>query len=170
MRTFNKKVVLAIASVAAFVPFTAHATNQTGNASATIGTAITINEDTAMDFATIITDNSAQTVTLTSVGGISAGGGSYTFVGTPVAATFTASGTASQAVTISYSTGDTLTDNGGQGGAAMALGNFADDAGGSPAFDGAGSLTFNVGADLTVGASQTPSTYAGTYTVTVDYQ
>ena len=170
MLIFNKKVVLAIAGVAAFVPFTAHAANQTGNASATIGTAIAVSEDTQMDFATIVTDNSAQTVTLTSAGSISAGGGSYTFLGSPAAAAFSATGEASQAVTISFSTGDTLTDQLAQGGAAMALGNFTNDAGGTPAFDGSGNLSFNVGADLTVGANQVASSYAGTYTITVDYQ
>ena len=55
-------------------------------------------------------------------------------------------------------------------GTAMALGNFTHDAGGSPAFDGSGDLSFNVGADLTVNASQAAGEYSGSYSVTVDYQ
>jgi len=54
-------------------------------------------------------------------------------------------------------------------GITMGLGNFTHDAGGSPAFTAGGTLALNVGADLTVNASQTAGAYTGTYTLTVDY-
>mgnify|MGYP001169127445 FL=1 len=140
------------------------AADATGNASATIQTAISISEDTAMDFATILADAAGDTITLTPVGGISAANTS-TFSGSPAAGAFSATGDASTAVTISFSSGDVLSGPGTD----MALGTFAHDAGGSPAFNGSGNLTFNVGAALTVNASQTAGAYSGTYTVTVDY-
>lgn len=142
----------------------ADATDATGNASAIIQAAITLSEDTAMDFATITADPAGDTVSLTTAAAISSTGTS-TFSGTPAAGAFSGTGTASTAVTISFSSGDVLTGPGTD----MALGNFSHDAGGSPAFDGTGNLSFNVGADLTVNATQAAGTYNGTYTVTVDY-
>lgn len=142
----------------------AEAADATGNATAIIRAAITLVEDTAMDFATITPDPTGDTVSLTAAGAISAAGSSD-LSGTPAAGGFTATGSASEAVTISFSSGDTLTGPG----TAMALGNFSHDAGGTPAFDGSGDLNFDVGADLTVNAAQAAGTYNGTYTVTVDY-
>ncbi len=162
----NLKLGLLAVSALSVVTFAnqAQATDITGNASATIQQAIVLTEDTAMDFATIIADASGDTVTLSTLGAVSATGTS-TFSGTAAAGAFSATGTPSAAVTISFSSGDTLTGPG----AAMGLGTFAHDAGGSPAFDGAGDLSFNVGADLTVNAGQVGGAYSGTYTLTVDY-
>ncbi|MCB1782814.1 MAG: DUF4402 domain-containing protein [Alphaproteobacteria bacterium] len=166
MRTLKKLGLLGIAAASMSVGAqAAHAASQTGNASAVIQNPIVITEDTAMDFATIIADQAGDTVTLTAAGSISASGSS-TFSGSPAAGAFSVTGTPSAAVTLSFSTGDTLTGPG----TAMPLGNFTNDAGGSPAFDGSGNLAFNVGADLTVNATQTAGSYSGTYTVTVDYQ
>lgn len=166
MKTFYK---LSLASVIAlgFIASAsvANAADATANASAEIQQAIVITENTAMDFATIVADPAGDTVTLTPIGGISSTGAS-TFSGTPAAGDFSVTGTPSAAVTISYSAGDTLTGPG----AAMPLGTFVHNAGGSPAFSGAGALAFNVGANLTVGAAQTGGSYTGTYTLTVDYQ
>ena len=142
----------------------ANATDVTGNADAVIQTPIVLTEDTSMDFATIVADAAGDTVTLTAAGAISSTGSS-TFSGTPAAGAFSATGDASTAVTISFSSGDTLTGTG----TAMPLGTFTHDAGGSPAFDGTGNLAFNVGANLTVNASQAAGSYSGTYTLTVDY-
>lgn len=155
---------LSILSAGALIS-QANAADVTGNASATIQAAIALTEDTAMDFATIVADSAGDTVTLATDNSISSTGTS-TFSGTTAAGAFSATGSPSAAVTISFSTGDTLTGPG----TAMPLGNFTNDAGGSPAFDGSGDLSFNVGADLTVNATQTAGAYSGTYTLTVDYQ
>lgn len=143
----------------------AQAADQTGNATAEIQQALIITEDTAMDFAVIIADPIGDTVTLTAANAISAANAS-TFSGTTAAGGFSVTGTPSAAVTISFSSGDSLTGPG----AAMALGTFTTDAGGTPAFDGSGDLAFNVGANLGVNAAQVGGSYAGTYTLTVDYQ
>ena len=112
---------------------------------------------------TVAVDGNAGTVTIDSAGSVSGPAG-YTFSGSPAAGTFTASGDASTAVTISFTNGS-LTGPG----AAMTLDNFTHDAGGSPTTDGSGDLTFNVGADLGVNGSQVSGAYSGTYTVTVNY-
>lgn len=143
----------------------AQATDATGNASAVIRAAITLIEDTAMDFGEITPNPAGDVITLTAAGGISAASGSD-LNGTPSAGGFTATGTGLTAVTISFSSGDVLTGPGTD----IPLGSLNHDAGGSPAFDAGGDLNFDVGGQLTIGASQTAGTYNGTYTVTVDYQ
>lgn len=143
----------------------AFATDATGNASADIVAAIAVSETTAMDFGNIAPDAAGDTVTLTAAGSISAADADTSLFGTPAAGVFGATGAASTAVTISFSTGDTLVN----GANTMALGSFTHDAGGSPAFSAGGALNFSVGAALTVGAAQATGAYSGTYTVTVDY-
>ncbi len=155
---------VALVSLMAFAGHSAQAADGTGTATAEIAAAITVTEDTGMDFGIIGADVAGDTITIDTADSVSATGASD-LSGTPASGVFTATGTASSTVGISFSSGDTLTGSG----TAMPLGNFAHDAGGSPALDGSGSLTFNVGADLTVNASQVAGTYTGNYTVTVDY-
>jgi hypothetical protein len=143
----------------------AHATDATGTATALVRAAITLVEDTGMDFGEITPNPAGDLITLTPAGGVSAVSGSL-LNGTAAAGGFTSTGTALSAVTISFSTGDVLSGPGTD----MALGTFTTDAGGSPAFDGAGDLNFDVGAQLTVGAAQAAGTYNGTYTISVNYQ
>lgn len=164
MKYFNKFVAAGIAGFGvAATASAALATDQTGNASAQIQQAISITEDTAMDFGTLAVDGSGGTVTISAAGAVSGPGG-YSFSGSPAAGTFTASGDTSTAVTISFTDGS-LTGPG----TAMTLNNFTHDAGGTPTTDGSGDLTFNVGADLVVNAAQASGAYSGTYTVTVNY-
>lgn len=166
MKLYTK--LLGSAAVAlATVSFSndAFAADATGTATAVIRAAITLAEDTAMDFGIITPDPAGDVITMTTTGAVSAASGSA-LSGTPSSGGFTASGTGLTAVTISFSSGDTLTGPG----TAMPLGSFNHDAGASPAFDGGGNLDFDVGAQLTVGAAQVAGTYNGSYTVTVNYQ
>jgi len=89
----------------------AHAADETGNASAEIQQAIAITEDTAMDFAVIVADPIGDTVTLTAANAISAANSS-TFSGATAPGAFSVTGTPSAAVTISFSSGDSLTGPG----------------------------------------------------------
>jgi hypothetical protein len=150
-----------------FMGFTqsAQAEDATGTATAVIRAAITLVEDQGMDFGLITPNPAGDVLTITPAGAVTAAAGSD-LAGTPQGGGFTATGTALSAVTISFSTGDVLTG----AGVDMPLGTFTNDAGGSPAFDGAGDLDFDVGAQLTIGAAQAAGTYNGTYTATVDYQ
>jgi hypothetical protein len=164
MKAFSKLAAASVATLGfAVTGSAAFATDQTGNASAQIQQAISIVEDTQMDFGTVAVDGSGGTVTIDSTGSVSGPAG-YTFSGSPAAGAFTASGDASTAVTISFTAGS-LTGPG----TAMTLNNFTHDAGGSPTTDGSGDLAFNVGADLVVNAAQASGAYSGTYTVTVNY-
>lgn len=123
-----------------------------------------LTEEASMSFATIIGDPFGDNITLTPSGSISGQNGSI-FTGSPVSAEFSVKGDNNTAVSISFSTGDTLTGSGDN----MPLSNFTHDAGTSPAFNGAGNLFFNVGATLTINAGQAGGSYSGLYTVTVDY-
>jgi len=141
----------------------AFATDLTGNADAEIQTAISIVENTTMDFGTIAVDGTGGTVSISAAAAVTGPAG-YTFSGAPAAGNFTASGDASTAVTISFTAGS-LTGPG----TAMTLNNLAHDAGGTPTTNGSGDLVFNVGGDLVVGVAQVSGAYSGTYTVTVNY-
>lgn len=159
----SRSLALAAATIAVGLGSQqALATSQTGHASAAIVQAIVVTENTQMNFGFVIPPAGAANVVLTPANVISGAG--FTFLGGNVAGRFTATGTAGQPAVITFSSGDTLTGPG----TAMALDTYTTDAGGSPVFT-AGSLTFNVGATLHVGASQTAGSYSGTYTVTVNY-
>lgn len=167
MIKLNKLLLGAAIAFTAFSFTTdANAEDQTGNATATIEQQIQITEDTALAFATIAADPAGDTITLAAATSAVTSPGSSTFSGTAAAGSFDLTGTPSAALNVSFSTGDTLTGPG----TAMALDNFVSSVGTTPSFNGAGALTLDVGADLTVGANQVGGSYAGTYTLTVDYQ
>lgn len=159
------KLLAAVAAIGTFgFVSQAHATDETADASVVIQTPITISEDVSLDFATIQRDVAGETVTLAPSTAALSSTGAGVFSGVASDATFTASGDPSTAVTITYTPG-TLTGPG----TAMAVNNFADDAGVTPTTNGSGDLTFNVGADLVINAAQASGSYAGTYTVSVNY-
>ena len=165
---FTKRTVrLLTASAALALGLASHqalATSQTGHASAVILSAITVTENTQLNFGDISAPAAGGTVTLSPANAISGTG--FTFVGSTAAGNFTATGSATQPAVITFSTGDTLSDGSGH---TLAIGSYTTDAGASPTFNGSGNLTFNVGAQLTVGASQVAGSYSGTYTITVNY-
>jgi hypothetical protein len=86
-------------------------------------------------------------------------------VGDSGAASFDVSGANSTAFTITLPTSTTMTGPG----TAITVNNFAHDAGGTPTLSGAGALTFAVGADAVINATQTSGSYSGTFNVTVAY-
>jgi hypothetical protein len=154
-------IVLGITSPHAF------ASNATGHASAIILQAITVTENTQMNFGDVFQTGGAGTVVLTPANAISGAG--FSFFGATAAGQFTATGTAGAAAVITFSSGDTLSDGAGH---TIPIGTYTTDAGASPSFPGttgSGNLVFHVGATLTVGAAQAAGNYAGTYTVTVNY-
>ncbi|HXZ02220.1 MAG TPA: DUF4402 domain-containing protein [Stellaceae bacterium] len=168
---FTKRMSRSLALAAALTGLglasqQALATSQTGHANAVILQAITVTENTQLNYADISAPAGGGTVTVTAAATPSETGTGFTFLGTPAAGQFTATGSASQTAVITFSTGDTLSDGAGH---TMNLGNYTTDAGSSPAFNSSGNLVFHVGADLTVGANQVAGTYTGTYTVTVNY-
>ena len=157
---------LALAAVTIAVGLGSHqalATSQTGTASATILSQISVTQSTPMAFASIAPKAAGGAVVLSPSGTISPVVG-FVFSGSPTAGSFNVTGAVGQPVVVSYSTGDTLTGPG----TAMPLGSFTNNA--VPAtFPAGGNFTLNVGATLTVNANQAAGPYAGNYTVTVDY-
>lgn len=143
-------------------PSGALAVSQTGHASAGILTLITVAEDNGMSFGTVRPPVAGGQVVLSTSGTIGPAPGFF-FAGTPTAGAFNAHGLAGFPAVVTFSTGNTLTGPG----AAMALGNFTNNAAAN--FDSSGNLNFKVGATLTINANQAPGSYAGTYTVTVNF-
>jgi len=143
----------------------AQAADATGNASATIATPIAITEGTALAFGTILAGASSSTIVVDTSGGRTVGSGDASLLGGTVsAASFDVTGEGSSTYSVSFSSGDTLTD----GSNTMSLGTYTTSNSGSGTLSG-GTDSFEVGATLTVGASQAAGSYTGTYTVTVNY-
>jgi hypothetical protein len=163
---FNRKLLafVATAGLIAFGGFSSnvYAASVNGNASVDIVTPLSIAEDTAMYFGQVSPDaDNATTVTLTAAGAVSSPDGAGIAGGTPAAGQFTVTGSGSLTYSVSYVDG-TLTGPGTN----MTVTNFTDDSTGTLS---SGTETFNVGADLQVGAGQTTGNYTGTYQVTVTY-
>lgn len=141
----------------------ANAATATANANAEIVAAISITEDTELNFGTIVPGAAASTVQLTPAGGVTCGAG-LTCSGTTAAGAFTATGTAGYAVNIGVVASTTLTSGANN----MTLDSFAASA--ATATLTGGTASFTVGGTLHVGASQAPGVYTGTYDVSVNYQ
>lgn len=142
----------------------AYAVTATGTAKAIIKKALTVTEQTPMNFATIQTPSAGGTVTISSAGVVSTSATGFTFSGTPAAGNFSITGDASTPVTVTFTNG-TLTGPG----TSMSLQNFTTTPASSITIGSGGTLSLSVGADLVVGANQTAGTYNGSYQITVSY-
>ena len=166
-KTDMKKIVFAAFAVAFAVPAAAApgdtATTQ-GTANAEIVAPITITHDNgaALDFGTL-TAGGGGTVVVTSAG-VGSDTGDVTLLtgSTNAADSFTVAGDANRSFTIV--TGAGQVDSGPNN---MTFTTTPSAASGT--LSGTGSATFTVGGTLTVGASQAPGTYTGSYDATVTY-
>lgn len=157
---------LATALFATVAPMQlAFAVTENGTAEATIQAAIAVTQNQVLDFATILPDPAGDTITLTSASAISSTSGGSALSGTPSAGQFAVTGDANAVVTLQFGTGAVLSGAGSD----IPLANFTTPSL-TPTMDGTGNLTFDVGADITIGASQAAGLYTGNYTVTVSYQ
>ena len=148
-----------------FFPISSFANGWSSSAGAKPLKPITLAQVRAMHFATIFPDTSGDVITLTPASARSATGGS-TFAGVAYSGQFFARGEKNSTVSISFSSGDTLTGPG----TAMPLDNFIPDTGFVFQFPSNGKQTIYVGADLTVGAFQMSGQYNGNYVITLEYQ
>jgi hypothetical protein len=142
----------------------AFAASATGHVSVTILPALAVTENAPIDFGIIGAPKVPGQIVLSPVGTTSGPPG-YAVTGSPAAGRLTIIGPPNAAVSIVFSSGDALTGPG----PAMPIGSFTHNAGATPMLNGAGLLNLSIGATLTVGASQTPGTYAGTYRVMANY-
>lgn len=167
MRYKNPHNILLVLLLFVFGSTAAYAKwNFTGNLKIKIHKGLSVIEDVNMDFAYISPDPAGDTITLSANDTISAAGTS-SLSGTPVSGEFTATGTENAAIDISFSPNNSRKLSGP--GSEIPLNNYTHNAGVTPALDALGSLTFKVGVDLSVGASQAVGTYTGTYKVIVNY-
>ncbi len=142
----------------------AHAATATADARANILEELTVTKDagTDLDFGTIVTTGTAETVTV-GTDGVRAACVSVVCSGASDAADFSVTGSASEAVTLTVPGSVTLT---GPGGAIM---NANLNSSALTALDASGNGAFSVGGALDVAATQADGAYVGTFTVTVDY-
>jgi len=163
--------LLPLAICAAFVGLGQSAFAQasaTANASATIVPAITISKTADLQFGLIVAGPGGTVLIGTDSSRSVNGPAGLTNASFPVsAASFTVSGQANLAFSISLPTSATLT---GPSSASMTVNAFSSNPSGSGTIGSGGTLAFAVGGTLTVGAAQTPGAYTGTFTVTVNYQ
>ena len=126
---------------------------------------ITITEVSGLNFGRVIINPAGDNIVLTPSGSVSSSNGGSVLSGFSRAASYNVTGEPNTAVLISASSNATLNGPG----AAIRLENFTNNAGTTPAFNGAGLLVFSLGATLQVGSGQASGTYAGTYVISVDY-
>lgn len=167
MKTTLKLLTLSVALFAfANISF---GQNVTADAAARIITPLKIQQDQALEFGDIISGTNVVTITPdgsrtatdpTLLLTLAAGGR------TPQAAGFSVKGEKNLSYTVNIDASATLTRAGGGG--TMTINTFQHNSTGT--LDASGEDTFNVGADLTVGANQASGVYEGTYTVTVAYE
>lgn len=167
MNKFKIAFAAALIGVAA-LPMAAKADSTTATASATVAAPITVTKDTDLLFGTIAPTASAGTITMTNAGSISADANTELLGGTTSAASFSIEGEASTAFTATIDSSATLNGSGTAAGESMSV-SLTNDLPGSPALDGSGDATINVGGALSVGANQVAGPYSGTFSVTVSY-
>jgi hypothetical protein len=141
----------------------AQAATATANAKAQILKAITVTKTADLDFGTVVSGAAAANVTLTSAGALTCGAG-LVCAGTPVVGAFGVTGTTAQVVNVS-TTNASLTGPGAAMAATLSSSVSSLTLTGIAATD-----AFKVGGVLTVGANQVEGVYAGSFTVTVNYQ
>lgn len=144
----------------------ARAIDATGNASAVIREQITVTQTRPLDFGIITVDPGGASVRIQNNSNMVLINGTATFSGTSTSAQFRATGDPNAAITTSFSSGNILSGSGND----IPLVGLARNGGNSPSFDGSGIFDFTVRGRLNIGANQTGGSYAGTYTVTVNYQ
>ena len=159
-------VCVAIAGIA-MLPNSAQSATASATASATVLTPIAISTTTNMSFGDVYADNvSAGTVVLATTGARSVTGGTTLGATAGAAAAYAVSGNASATYSITLPSTDVTLVSGANN---MIVNTFVHDAGGSPALDGTGNATFNVGATLNVSAAQAPGAYSASFDVIANY-
>ena len=138
----------------------------TGSASAVIKEQIEISEIGTLNFGMIApVGGTSGSITLSPAGTSTGTNATPTNALPRNAAHFSATGTPNASVILTFNNGHL---NGP--GTAMTIQNFTHNAGPSPAFNGSGTLDFNVGADLMINNNQGSGGYNGTYSMTINYQ
>jgi len=160
-------ILFATGSMVALLGANTYAASDTGTATATVMTPISISADTALDFGAF-SPSTGGTVTIATDGARSSTGAvvlSSTDTGNNGVFTVTGQASATYAITLP-SDGTVTIDSGAN---SMDVDTFTSNPSGTGTLSGGGSQTLNVGATVTVGSSQAAGSYSGTFDVSVEY-
>ena len=144
----------------------ASATASATPAAAAIYKGLTLAKTANLDFGSVITGTSSGSLVLAPSGGVTTTGVTQVTGSTPVAAAFTATGHAGSGINITLPASPITMSDGASH--TMTVSAFTSNPSGSGTLTG-GTLAFNVGATLNVGANQAEGSYSGTFDVTVVY-
>ena len=168
MKNFSRLSLLAaVVATLSTLSVSAIAATATGQASATVLTPITISPVTPLNFGTLAGNASGGTVTVTALNARSQVGSVVFATGGFSAASFKVDGTGGQTFAVTYPTVPLSVSNGAVTMPFTVTGQTTGTLSGT--FPSLGTLTFQVGGTLTVGANQAAGTYTGSYTMTVEY-
>ncbi len=167
MSNYHVTPVVGILAVsAALMSTVSQAADATATASATVIAPIQIAKQTDLAFGSFAATSVAGSVIIAPGGGVTTSNVSLVS-GSTNAASFTVSGAASTAYSITLPLNNTVTID--SGGDSMDVNSFTSDPSGTGTLSAGGADTLNVGATLEVGANQPAGTYTGTFDVTVEY-
>jgi len=159
-------ILFATGSMVALLGANTYAASDTGTATATVMTPISISADTALDFGAFA-PSTGGTVTIATDGARSSSGVVPSSTDTGNNGVFTVTGQASATYAITLPSDGTVTIT--SGGNSMDVDTFTSNPSGTGTLSGGGSQTLNVGATLTVGSGQAAGSYSGTFDVSVEY-
>jgi|GEM_PF-1217933 len=169
-----KKILGSAAAAALIIGFMPHVAAQTASQNATgdVGVEIleplTIGQTQALGFGQVAAGAADGSVGCSTAGAVSSS--NVTQVGGCTQGIFAVTGEADASISIQIPTGNvTLTSAAGD---TLIVNGFTSDPGGAGGGTGSipgGSTNINIGATLQVPAGSPPGAYAGTYTVTIDY-
>ncbi|RJF93264.1 DUF4402 domain-containing protein [Sphingomonas cavernae] len=156
-------LLLALAGI----PGIAFAAQTPGEASATMVRPLTLIKTEDLDFGSISAGPTAGTVRINpATGARTTTGGAIAAGGAPTRATFVGASQLGIALNVQISASPTLVR---AGGGTMTTALEVDGGTGWRLFTGTGPHTFHVGGQLNVGTNQTAGSYAGQFTLTVNY-
>lgn len=155
----------------------AHADTATADATAEVLDALILNNDTALDFGTMVVTG-AGTVTIESDGSVDCTAADIVCSGTTSVAGFSVEGTANKSVTINLPTSGVELRHPDHTLATAAehtieLNGFTSSENGANgpevALNGTGDATFDVGGTINLDGSEAAGVFSGTFTVSVEY-
>ena len=168
MKVSMKRVLLGSvvsAGVVAGGAMVAQAASTNSSTSAQIIAALAIVNTQGLEFASIVPSGSSDTVIVSPVS-VRTCGATLTCTGSVFASAFDVTGGNNLTYSITLpGAAATLTS----GANSMTVDNFIDSGSGTGTLSALGSQTFTVGGTLNVGINQPAGVYAGSYSVTVDY-
>ena len=170
MKTTVLKFFTLSVAIFAFsnISFGQSSATRTANAGANILKPIAITKTRDLDFGDIISQTAAFTVTVSTAGVRSASNATAILGAVGEQAIFSVTGQESQSFKVTLPADGVVSIESGEN--SMNITDFDHNLGETPALDGTGNATLNVGAVLNVGVTQAAGVYTGTFDVTVAYE